>query len=664
MTSSSADAPPAPIERLEAYPSPVAEARLREQLARTWDVGSGVIGWLSVVDHKTVGRRYIATALSFFLLGGVLAALMRLQLAFPDNHLIGPDRYNQIFTMHGTVMMFLFAVPVMEAMAVYLVPLMVGTRNIAFPRLNTYSYFVFLFGGLMLFVALLVNSAPDAGWFAYTPLSGPDYSPGKRSDFWAQLITFTEVAALAVAVEIVTTVFKMRAPGMSLNRIPLFVWAMLVMAFMVIFAMPAVVTASSFLLLDRLVGTHFYNPAEGGDTLLWQHLFWFFGHPEVYIIFVPGLGMVSAIIATFTGRPIFGYTAMVLSLVATGFIGFGLWVHHMFATGLPQLGLTYFTAASMIIAIPSGIQIFCWLVSIWRGRPRFATPMLFAIGFILIFVFGGLSGVTLASVPFNLQVHDTYYVVAHFHYVLLGGAVFPLIGALYYWFPKMTGRMMDERLGKASFWTLFIGFNVTFFPMHILGFKGMPRRVYTYPAEMGWGTLNLVATVGAVMLLAGGALVLFNAVRSYLWGTQAADDPWHGETLEWATGSPPPAYNFLHIPVVEGRSAMWQRSPSPPVVVGVRSDCREVVVTDVMDAAPVHNYELPEPTIWPFLCAVVTSAFFVGSIFSAWALPISIIPLAVTLIGWFWPKGKRRTQRVEAPLSHGPVVSSREEARA
>jgi cytochrome c oxidase subunit I+III len=614
------------------------EARLREELERTWQVPPGVLGWLSVTDHRTIGRRYIVTAFAFFIVGGLLAALMRIQLALPDNRFLGPDLYNQVFTMHGTVMMFLFAVPVMEAMGIYLVPLMVGTRNIAFPRLNTFSYFVYLFGGIMLVVAMLANSAPDAGWFAYVPLSGPDYSPGKRSDFWAQLITFTEVAALAVAVEIVATVLKMRAPGMSLNRIPLFVWSMFVTALMVIFAMPAVVTGSTFLLLDRLVGTHFYNPAEGGDALLWQHLFWFFGHPEVYIIFVPALGVVSAIIATFTSRPVFGYTAMVLSLVATGFIGFGLWVHHMFATGLPQLGLTYFTAASMIIAIPSGIQIFCWIASIWRGRLRLATPMLFVVGFMIVFVLGGLSGVTLAAIPFDLQVHDTYYVVAHFHYVLLGGAVFPLVGGLYFWFPKLTGRLMSERIGVLNFWTLFVGFNITFFPMHILGFQGMPRRVYTYPADMGWGLLNLISTIGAVVLIAGGALLLFNVVRSYVSGEAASDDPWGGETLEWATSSPPPVYNFLHLPVVEGRHAMWDRSANPPVVAGIRSDCREVLVTDVMDAEPVHNYELPEPSIWPFLCAVVTSAFFVGSIFTPWALPVSILPLAVTLIGWFWPK--------------------------
>jgi cytochrome c oxidase subunit 1 len=641
-----------PIERVEPYPDEGTITRLNRELARTWYVPRGLLGWFSVVDHRTIGRRYIVTAFAFFIFAGVLAALMRLQLAFPENHFLNPDQYNQIFTTHGTVMMFLFAVPVMEALGMYLVPLMVGTRNVAFPRLNTFSYFVYVFGGIMVIVALLLNSGPDAGWFAYVPLSGPDYSPGKRSDFWAQLITFTEVSALAVAVEIVATVFKMRAPGMSLNRIPLFVWAMLVTSFMVIFAMPAVVLGSSFLLLDRLVGTHFYNPAEGGDALLWQHLFWFFGHPEVYIIFVPALGIVSSIIATFTQRPIFGYTGMVLALVATGFIGFGLWVHHMFATGLPQLGLTYFTAASMIIAIPSGIQIFCWIASIWRGRPRLATPMLFVLGFVAIFVLGGLSGVTLAAVPFDLQVHDTYYVVAHFHYVLLGGAVFPLIGGIYFWFPKMTGRMMSERLGVVNFWLLFIGFNVTFFPMHILGFRGMPRRIYTYPAEMGWGTLNLVATAGALLLIAGGALFVFNVVRSYVTGAVAANDPWLGETLEWSTSSPPPVYNFLHIPIVEGRSAMWNRSDPAPVVTGLRTDCREVLITDVMDAAPVHAYELPRPTIWPFLCAVVTSAFFVGSVFTPWALPVAILPLAITLIGWFWPKRPTRdlpTREAAAP---------------
>ncbi|MDG2570939.1 cbb3-type cytochrome c oxidase subunit I, partial [Vibrio parahaemolyticus] len=427
---------------------------------------------------------------------------------------MGPDFYNQLFTMHGTTMMFLFGVPIGEAFAVFLVPLMVGTRNIAFPRLNAYAYYVYLIGGLMIWVAFVLNIGPDVGWFAYVPLSGPEYSPGKRADFWAQMITFTEVSGIAVAISIIVTVFKFRAPGMTLDRIPLFVWAELVNSFVIIFALPAVVTASATLMMDRLVGTHFYNPAEGGDALLYQHLFWFFGHPEVYIIFLPATGWVSAIVVTFSRRQAFGYIALVLSLIATGFLSFGLWVHHMFTTGLPQLGASFFTASSMLIAIPNGIQVFCWIATLWDGRPVFRTPLLFVIGFFFIFVAGGLSGILLASVPLDTQVHDTFFVVAHFHYVLIGGNVFPLIGAVYYWFPKFTGRMMSERLGKWHFWLAFIGFNAAFFPMHILGLMGMPRRVYTYLPEMGWGSLNLFSSLGAVLFFASFVLFLYNIVSS------------------------------------------------------------------------------------------------------------------------------------------------------
>jgi cytochrome c oxidase subunit I+III len=634
-----ADVPP--IEALESMPDATTVARWRRQLEETWSVPRGVIGWFTVVDHRTIGLRYLVTAFAFFVLAGLIAALMRVQLAVPQNHFLGPDLYNQLFTVHGTAMMFLFAVPVMEGIGIYLVPLMVGAREIAFPRLVAFSYYVYLFGGIMLFTALVVNSGPDAGWFAYVPLSGPDYTPGKRTDFWAQLITFTEVAGLSVSVALVATIFKLRAPGMTLNRVPLFVWSMLVTAFMIIFSMPSVVTASTFLLLDRLVGTHFFNPAEGGDALLWQHLFWFFGHPEVYIIFVPALGMISAIITTFTQKPVFGYHALMLSVVATGFIAFAVWVHHMFTTGLPRLGLSYFAAASMVISIPTGIQIFCWIASLWRGRPRFATPLLFVIGFFITFTIGGLTGVMLAVAPFDLQVHDTFFVVAHFHYVLIGGSVFPLIGAIHYWFPKMTGRMLDERLGTIDFWVLLIGFNVTFFPMHLLGFQGMPRRVYTYPAGMGWDAMNLLSSAGAVLMALGGVLLIFNLVRSWIVGSVAAANPWNADTLEWATSSPPPVYNFLEIPVVEGPNALWDRSDVAPVVTGIRCDRREVLVTDVMDAEPSNKTLFPDPTLWPFACAVVSSAFFVTSIFTAWAVPIFAVPLTITLIGWFWPSRER-----------------------
>src|SRR5690242_6692929 len=424
---------------------------LEQQLAKVWGTPSGFWNALATVDHKIIGRRYIVTAFVFLALGGVLALVIRYQLAQPEMRAVSPDLYNQIFTMHGANMMFLFAVPVMEAFAVYLVPLMVGTRNIAFPRLNAYSYWMYLAGGLMLWIAFAIDMGPDVGWFAYVPLSGPQYAAGKRADIWAQMITFTEVSALAVAVELVVTIFKQRAPGMSLDRMPLVVWSMLVTSFIIIMAMPAIMVASTSLILDRLVGTHFFNPAEGGDVLLWQHLFWFFGHPEVYIIFLPAVGMVSTMIPTFARRPVFGYLALVIALIATGILAFGLWVHHMFVTGLPRLGESFFTASSMAIAIPAGIQIFCWLATLWDGKPVFRTPLLFIVGFIFTFVIGGLTGVMVASVPFDTQVHDTYFVVAHLHYVLIGGAVFPLIGAIYYWLPKITGRMMSERLGRCVF---------------------------------------------------------------------------------------------------------------------------------------------------------------------------------------------------------------------
>ena len=616
----------------------VSEAELRARLTRVWSTSRGIVGWLSSVDHKVIGRRYIITAFIFLFLAGIGGAAMRMQLSRPENQLIGPDLYNQIFTMHGTTMMFLFAVPVMEAFAVFLVPLMVGTRVIAFPRLNAFSYFVYLFGGVMIWVAFLLNTGADAGWFSYVPLSGPEFSPGKRTDIWAQMITFTEVAALAVSVEIIVTILKQRAPGMTLDRIPLFVWSQLVTSFLVLFAMPAVMVASTMLILDRLVGTHFFNPAEGGDALLWQHLFWFFGHPEVYIIFLPATGMVSAIVATFSRRPVFGYLPLVLSLIAVGFLSFGLWVHHMFTTGLPQLGAGFFTASSMLIAIPNGVQIFCWIVTLWSGRPVLKTPLWFVLGFFFIFVIGGLSGIMLASVPIDTQVHDTYFVVAHFHYVLVGGAVFPLLGAVYYWFPKVTGRMMSERLGRWNFWLAFIGFNVAFFPMHILGMLGMPRRVYTYQPEMGWGTLNMIASVGAVVLFASFVVFLVNVIVSNRSGDIAGDNPWDAGTLEWATSSPPPPYNFARIPVATSHEPLWLERESLPVVSGMSVENREVIVSSVTEAIPELREQTPDPSIWPFLAAIAVGIAFIASIFNPWGAVWGSALVAVTVIGWFWPK--------------------------
>ncbi len=614
-------------------------AALRGQLDAIWRTPRGLLAALTTVDHKVIGRRYIVTAFIFLAMGGVLAMLMRLQLARPESDFLGPDLYNMVFTMHGSNMMFLFAVPVMEAMAVFLVPLMVGTRNIAFPRLNAFSYWIYLGGGILLWTAFAMDMGPDIGWFAYVPLSGPEYSAGKRADIWAQMITFTEVSALAVAVEIVVTVFKQRAPGMSLDRIPLFVWAMLVTSFIVILAMPAIMVASTSLILDRLVGTHFYNPAEGGDVLLWQHLFWFFGHPEVYIIFVPAVGMVSAIITTFSRRPIFGYLPMVLALIATGILAFGLWVHHMFTTGLPRLGESFFTASSMAIALPAGLQIFCWLATLWLGRPVLKVPLLFVLAFFVTFVIGGLTGVMVASVPLDTQVHETYFVVAHFHYVLIGGAVFPLMGAIYYWYPKIVGRMMSEQLGRWVVGLVTVGFNLAFFPMHILGLQGMPRRIYTYQADMGWGGMNMFVSLSALVLATGFALFFWDAIRSAWRGVPAGDNPWDAPTLEWATASPPPSYNFELIPVVRSANPLWDDPDTLAVATGLRVDRRELVVSTLADARPEAREASPRPSIWPLLTALATSVMLVWSIFTPWAVVWGAFPVAVALIGWFWPKG-------------------------
>ena len=623
---------------------------ISEQLERVWEPQKGLWGWLTSVDHKSIAKRYVATAFTFFLLAGLEAAVMRAQLARPENDVLGPDAYNQYFTMHGTTMMFLFAVPVMIAMGLYLVPLMVGTRNISFSRLNALGYWTFLIGGVLLYVAFAGNSGPDAGWSAYVPLAGPQYSVGKRVDIWAQMITFTEIAALIAAVEIIATVFKQRAPGMSLNRIPIFVWTMLVTSFMVLFAMPAVAVASQFLAADRLISTHFFNPAEGGDALLWQHLFWFFGHPEVYIMFLPGTGIISSVLPVFTRRPMYGYPALVLSIIATGFIGFGLWVHHMFATPVPQLGQTFFTAAGAMIAIPNGIQIFCWIATIWTGRPVFRTPFLFALGGIIIFVIGGLTGVMVASVPFDLQVHDTYFIVAHFHYVILGGVVFPLFAGLYYWFPKFTGRMLGETAGKWHFWLMFIGVNVTFFPMHQLGMEGKPRRVYTYLEGTGWGDLNLVASIGALTIFTSVAIFLANVLLSWRRGHVTPANPWNADSLEWATSSPPGPYNFAYIPVVQSRNPLWEPGDSRPVVTGLSTERKESLLTTVLDAEPDARHHDPGPSIWPLILALAIGVFFIVLIFSTWGFIIGTLLSFGAFAGWAWPRGDHRKQeKIELP---------------
>jgi cytochrome c oxidase subunit 1 len=628
------------------------EAAFVAALEQTWRRPRGFYGWLVSTDHKDIGLRFIVTAMVFFVLAGLLALAMRVQLAVPLNTVLGPDRYNQFFTTHGTAMMFLFAVPIMEGFGLYLVPLMVGTRNVSFPRLLNYSYYIYLCAGLALFTGLAFNMGPDVGWFAYTPLSGPDFSPGHRVDLWSQMVTLIEIASLSGAVEIITTVFKQKAPGMSLNRMPIFVWAHVVTSFMILFAMPAVMLCSTMLSTDRLthLTTHIYNQAEGGDALLWQHLFWFFAHPEVYIIFIPATAFVSAILPTFCRRKIFGYTPLVLSMVATAFIGFGVWVHHMFATPIPDLGQGLFTASSLMIVVPNGIQMFCWIATIWGGkRPAMKTPFLFVLGFIATFVIGGLTGVILASVAIDLQVHDTFFVVAHLHYVLIGGAVFPLFAAFYYWFPKWTGRMLSERLGVANFVLLFVGFHLTFWPMHHLGLHGMPRRIYTYVPETGWMHLNLLATVGAFTIAAAVLLFAVNVLVSLRRGQVAGNDPWGAGTFEWATTSPPPAYNFAYPPTCQGSEPLWENAPDARVVSGLATDYREVLSTTTLDAAPDHRYSLARETIATVLLALATAFLLLaGGIFNPKYALYGFAAVGLTLFWWFWSESRQRPEEVTA----------------
>jgi cytochrome c oxidase subunit I+III len=616
-------------------------------LQHTWRDKPGFVGWLKTNDHKRIGIRFVVTAFVFFCAAGLLAAVMRSQLAFPDNHVVGPDLYDQLFTMHGTTMMFIFAVPIMQGMGVYLVPLMVGTRNTAFPRMTACAYWLYLLGALSLWAGFAINTGADAGWFSYVPLAGPQYGIGKRADVWNNLVNLTEAMGLMVAVDLATVILKMRAPGMSLRRMPLFAWSSLIASMMIIFAMPSVMLAANLAQFDRTFGTHFFNPAEGGDVLIWQHLFWFFGHPEVYFIFIPALGFISMIIPTFARRPLFGHSAVVLSLIATGFLAFGLWVHHMFATNLPELGKSFFTAMSFMIAIPTAVQIFCWIATLWTGRLSVRVPLLFVLGFFAILVLGGLTGIMVGAVPFDLQVHDSYFVVAHLHYVLLGGAVFPLFGAFFYWFPKFTGRMLDESLGRWQFWLFFVGFNVAFFPMHILGLEGMPRRIYTYGAETGWGTLNLVATIGAAIVALSVLVFVVNFVRSLAKGKLAGDNPWAASTLEWATQSPPPAFNFVALPVVASREPLWAREADEPThVSGLSAQTREGLATTVLDALPDVRYSYPSPTIWPFIAAVAVDIWLFWSNITPSGMYYGLIPPAIAFIAWYWPTQKETAEQL------------------
>ena len=517
----------------------------------------GFLSWTVTVDHKRIGILYLLSASLFFLVGGFEALLMRIQLAQPDSKFLSPDMYNQIFTMHGTTMIFLVVMPLAAGFGNYLIPLMIGARDMAFPKLNALSYWTFLFGGVFMYSSFIFGGAPNDGWFSYAPLTEKLYSPTHGMDFWVMGILLLGFATTIGSINFIVTIIQLRAPGLTLTRLPLFVWTMTVTSFLAVFSLPSLTTAVLLLFLDRQLGAHFYNVAQGGSALLWQHLFWFFGHPEVYILILPAMGIVSEVIPVFSGKPLFGYPAVVFSAIAIGFLGFTVWAHHMFATGMPSSTLLFFAADSFLIGVPTGVKIFSWLATMWKGKLRFATPMLFAVGFVAMFLIGGLDGIHLAVVPVDWQITDTYYVVSHLHYVLFGGAIFGLFSGSYYWFPKITGRRLQEGLGKWHFWLMFIGMNLVFMPMHILGIEGMPRRVYTYGAGRGWEFWNFIETIGALIIAVSVLIFVVNLFASLRKGATDEADPWDGFTLEWKTASPPPVYNFAEIPSVRSRRPLW-----------------------------------------------------------------------------------------------------------
>jgi cytochrome c oxidase subunit I+III len=540
-----------------------------------------------------------------------------------------------------------------------ILPLLLGNREMPFPRLGAYSVFTFFMGGVLFYLSFLFNAVPDTGWFAYVPLSGPEYSPGLALDFWLLALGVAEVAAIAAGIEIIIAILRMRAPGMTLSRIPVYVWALLVTAFSILFAFTPLIVSSLMLELDRKIGTHFFNEALGGAPVLWQHLFWIFGHPEVYIQFIPAVGVVSMIVPVFAQKRLTGYTFVTMAIVATGFISFGLWAHHMFTVGLPPMASTFFAAASIAIAIPTGVQFFAWIATIWRGgRPNWKTPFLFVLGFMIIFLIGGLTGVMVALVPFNWQVHDSFFVVAHFHYVLIGGSVFPIFAAIYYWMPKFNGKRMNERLGQWHFWLTFIGMNVAFFPMHIAGLLGMPRRVYTYEAGLGWTSYNIISTVGAFIFAAGVAVFLWNLVWTFRKGEPAGPNPWNGDTLEWSVDSPPVNYGFAQLPIVRSRHPLWEQESLDQGDEGVKAlvedmarwpvKWRAALTTSILDAQPREMFRVAGPSILPFFAAVGTITIFAAEIFNLHltALVGALIIIA-SLIVWHWPQDTPTTEEEE-----------------
>ncbi|CAA9892198.1 Cytochrome c oxidase subunit 1 [Candidatus Methylobacter favarea] len=644
----------APLMRVPEFGRAPLGSAAEKRLASLWETLPGWRGWLATVDHKEIGLRYIITAFVFLLIGGVEALVMRVQLARPDQALLTPEQYNQLFTMHGVTMIFLYSLPILSGFSNYLWPLLLGSRDMAFPRLNALSYWLFLFAGIFLYVSFPVGQAPNAGWFNYVPLSSLEFDTGPNIDVYALGMVLLGISTTVGSINFVVTLFRMRAPGMSINRVPIMVWGTLTASVGNLLAVPSVSLAFFLLWLDRQTGTHFFDVSNGGKPLLWQHLFWMFGHPWVYVVVLPAMGIVSDALPTFCRRPLVGYAAVALSTMATMLLGFEVWIHHMFATGLPTLALSFFGAASMVISIPSAVAVFAWIATIWLGRPVFTTPFLFFAGFVMLFVIGGVSGVMTAAVPLDFQLTDTYFVVAHLHYVLLGINVFPVVGGIYYWFPKFFGRMMDERLGKWSFWVMFTGFNIGFFPMHIAGLMGMPRRIYTYSGDMGWNTINMVTSIGAFLFAAGILIFMVNALISLKRGALAGNNPWDAATLEWSVSSPPPAYNFAVIPLIASRHPLWENRADEGAARSSLDEGylllqgRETLATTPLDARPDLILKMPDDSYAPFFLGLFSALMFAGLLLQWWDFAgLMAIAGGIALTAWMWP-GRKQEQSASA----------------
>ena len=616
------------------------QVAMESRLTELWETPKTVYGWFATVDHKQLGIRYLVTAMLLLIVGGIEALLVRLQLAQSNMHVLSAEAYNQIFTLHGLTMIFWYASPILSGFAIFLIPLMIGARDMAFPRLNAFTYWTFLLSAIVLYISPFFHEAPHAGWFAYVPYTLTAYSPGMGMDAYALALIFLGISTTGAAINFIVTILRLRAPGMAISRMPLFAYSTLTISFVVVFAMPALTAASVFLELDRHWGTHFFDIAKGGSTLLWQQLFWFFGHPWVYVIFLPATGMISLIIPAFSRRPVVGYAYIAISTILTGVVGYAVWLHHMFTVGISDVAMSIFSAGSMMISVFTVIQVFAWLATVWKGRPVATTSMYFALASVVLLVVGGLSGVFTGIIPVDWQVHNTYYVIAHLHYVLVGANMFPVFAGFYFWLPKMTGRMMNEKLGKLSFWVMFIGFNLAFFPMHIVGMMGMQRRIYTYASGLGFDSWNLVITIGAFILGLGILISLVNLFYSLRRGAVAGPNPWNADGLEWLADSPPKPYNFAHIPVVASRHPLWDtyEKLNDPENERVLDGGRLTPTTTWLDAVPVGIATIPEDSIAPLIMSLLVFALFLAFLFHAmWVVLATLVLSFVTGCAWMWP---------------------------